>query len=89
VSGQVTFFTAQTIYAGNVYYEPFLADDGRVGYVVRTNREGDEEQRELFIYLNPSDHTDDGEPNVFVYIGGDNDPGLDAAQHHYVLDLGR
>jgi len=63
-----------------VYYIPFY-NDGRVGYIVRT----DDGSKETTIYFNPSDDTDDGVPNVFVYIGVENDPALDAAIHHYDL----
>lgn len=67
---------------GGVVYVPFLAKDGRVGYrVVDTLNPG----HETFIYLNPSTGSDDGVPNVFVYIGGEDDPAVDGAVHHYDL----
>ncbi len=40
------------------------------------------------MYLNPSDHTDDRERNVVVYMGGENDPALDAPYlEHIVIDF--
>jgi len=66
----------------DVYYVPFISDDGRVGYrVSRTDG-----SRETFIYFNPSDSSSDTKPNVFVYIGIENDPALDEAQHWYALE---
>lgn len=64
--------TEMTVYADGIYYEPFVADDGRVGYrCVRNMEDGD--SRETFIYFNPS--SDGGkDANVFVYEGIENDP---------------
>lgn len=122
----------------DVYYVPFVADDGRVGYMVHTNKDPDAtvcecghardehedeggdficyhdaalaragvrnaspacqcqtyrptapDQRETYIYLNPSsDDSDSDNPQatVFVYVGGDNDPALDTPQHFYSLN---
>jgi hypothetical protein len=96
---EITFFDDRAIYTTtkhegqDVYYVPFVACDGRVGYAVRTNpdntgRESNPiDQVETFIYLNPST-SDDGEdePNVFVYQGGENDPALDVAEHYYTIE---
>lgn len=70
--------------AGHVVYTPFVADDGRVGY--RVGRTDDRADAETFIYFNPSTTERDTTPNVFVYIGGDNDPAHDEPQHFYALD---
>lgn len=71
------WFEEQAIYAGEIYYVPFLANDGRIGYVIR-----DHHGREQFIYLNP----DDGERDrrLFLYIGDENSPLKDQieAQHN-------
>lgn len=43
-------------------------------------------QPDEYIYLNPSDGSDDGVPNVFVYIGPYGDPAEDdVPAHHYVI----
>jgi hypothetical protein len=56
------------------YFEPFVAEDGRVGY--RVVRQSD--YAETYIYLNPSSTDDARKPCVFAYVGGDNDPAVDA-----------
>jgi hypothetical protein len=38
-----------------------------------------------YIYFNPSDHTDDDVPNVFVYQGASGHPIDDPPVHHYVI----
>jgi hypothetical protein len=70
-------YTKSTIYhpEADVYYVPFVADDGRVGYRVVST--ADTNGRETFIYLNPSTGPDDA--NVFVYEGIENDPAEDSA----------
>ena len=70
---------------GGVFYEPFIASDGRVGY--RVGRTDDRPDAETFIYLNPSfSGGGDDTPNVFLYIGVENDPNEDEPQHFYTLD---
>jgi hypothetical protein len=65
-------------------YVPW-SEDGRIGY--RVERPGYHRNNEqMFIYLNPSDESDDGVPNVFVYMGTTGDPTQDAPLHHYVID---
>lgn len=78
----VEYFANRTVFATNpeVTYTPFVAKDGRVGYVVRTSPSANEDaayyyQRETYIYFNPSD--DGPSPHVFVYVGGDNSPAID------------
>lgn len=68
------FFADRTIYdtENEVYYEPFVSPDGRVGYRVATTRL---DGKETYVYLNPSDGGDT--PTVFVYVGGENDPTAD------------
>lgn len=86
-----TFHAQRTVYdpRGGVVYVPFVSDDGRVGYRVTDTLS--DAGAECFIYLNPSDSSDDGVPNVFLYVGGENDPAYDAAELHYDLrdQLGR
>jgi len=66
-----------------VQYTPFITHDGRVGYECTDTATG----RFEFLYFNPSNGSDDGVPNVFVYQGTQNDPYADGAVHHYtVLD---
>jgi hypothetical protein len=74
-----------TIYdpSKNIYYIPFVASDGRVGYQI--GRTDDRPDAEAFIYLNPSDSEGDLVPNVFVYIGPENDPTQDESQHFYTI----
>jgi hypothetical protein len=76
---------SRTVYDpdGNVFYEPFISDDGRVGY--RVGRTDDRPDAETFIYFNPSTTERDDTPNVFVYIGIENDPNEDDPQHFYTL----
>lgn len=82
----LTFFLDRTVYdpAADVYYQPFVSDDGRVGY--RVGRTDDRPDVETFIYFNPSDTEGDDTPNIFIYLGGDNDPALDKPLHFYTLD---
>lgn len=77
----------KTIYdhAGGVYYEPFISANGRVGY--RVGRTDEFSDAETFIYFNPSSTEGDSTPNVFVYIGIDNDPDIDEPRHFYTLDM--
>jgi hypothetical protein len=63
-----------------VWYVP-VVNDGMVGY-----RCQHPDGRETFIYFNPSDSSDDGTPNVFVYEGPHFDPAKDAPSHHYDID---
>jgi hypothetical protein len=62
-------------------YTPFISDDGRVGYEITNIETGKFE----FLYFNPSNGSDDGVPNVFVYQGVNNDPGNDGPLHHYLV----
>lgn len=39
----------------------------------------------LYIYFNPSDHTDETDPNVFVYQGAEADPAIDGPEHYYLI----
>lgn len=68
---QAYLFEAQERYDADaqVYYVPFVALDGHVGYVVRSNDDQRREQREGFVYLNASGGSDDCQPSVFVYQG--------------------
>ena len=77
-----TEYPERTIYTDHdLYYVPFIADDGRVGYRVGYAVKGDEDERaswETFVYLNPSDSIDHpGSGDVFVYAGPENDPSSD------------
>jgi hypothetical protein len=76
---------SQTTYDkdAGVYYVPFVKD-GRVGYIVRSNRPGI--ATETYVYLNPSTGSDDGVPTVFVYQGEHNDPGQDGSECYIVPD---
>lgn len=69
--------------AGQVFYEPFVSDDGRVGY--RVGRTDERSDAETFIYLNPN-MTLFGEAVVYLYIGTENDPTEDEAEHFYAMD---
>jgi hypothetical protein len=79
------YFPEHTVYdpAGDVYYVPFVSEDGRVGYHV--GRTDDRPDTETFIYLNPSTTESAPTPDVFVYIGEHNDPSMDEPQHFYTL----
>lgn len=67
----------------NVMYVPYL-HKGRVGFrCIRMDADKDD----TFIYFNPSDSTDDGVPNIFVYEGVTGDPCYDGASHHYVIEF--
>jgi hypothetical protein len=80
-------FPEHTIYTDDesaLYYVPFVAADGRVGYRVGIAREWTPEDEraswETFVYLNPSSSIDAPAPNVgdvFVYVGAENDPAQD------------
>lgn len=67
--------------SGVVYLPVVHPKNGMVGYRCQ-HRDG----RETFIYFNPSDSSDDGVPNVFVYEGEHFDPAQDAPSHHYVIE---
>lgn len=62
-------------------YTPFT-DGHAVGFAF----DQDDEPTQ-FIYLNPSSDSDDGQPNVFVYMGDKGDPSLDGSVHFY--DIGK
>lgn len=68
-------FPSKKIAVLGATYTPYVADDGRVGYMV----ENDLGQHNL-IYLNPSDPETPDDQNVFVYIGEEDDPALDTPQ---------
>jgi hypothetical protein len=74
--GEGIEFPGLTIYdaPGDMYYVPFVSDDGRVGYRVSTT----DGSRETFIYMNPTtDSSGSPSPDVFVYEGIENDPAED------------
>jgi hypothetical protein len=84
---EVTEHPDLTIYDpdGQVFYVPFIAADGRVGY--RVGRTDDMPDVEHFVYLNPSTGSDQpGKPDVFVYVGIENDPNLDEAVYYVPFD---
>lgn len=56
-------------------YTPYVAEDGRVGYIV-----ADDQGRHKLVYLTPSNGEDEGMPNVFVYVGEEDNPALDVPQ---------
>lgn len=62
-----------------VTYHPWT-DGYAVGYRVEHGNGKTE-----FIYLNPSSDSDNGAPNVFVYIGPHGDPAHDPPSHFYDL----
>ena len=79
-----TEYPDRTIYTDHgLFYVPFIADDGRVGYRVGYAVKGDVDERaswETYVYLNPSSSIDvPGTGDVFVYAGVDNDPDADAS----------
>jgi hypothetical protein len=64
-----------------VTYSPYIDHGhGTAGYEVN-HPDG----RREFIYLCPSNGTDDGVPNVFLYQGETGDPAGDSPSHHYVV----
>ncbi len=77
----------EVIYGEGVYYTPFIAPDGRVGYSV-CEIDGSNGSREVFIYLNPSASCEGGTPpnDVFLYMGIENDPAEDEPMHFYGID---
>jgi hypothetical protein len=85
----MTEYPDRTVYdpPSDTAYVPFVSDDGRVGYRVVDTREGHGGDREVFLYFNPSgtgEEPDDArEANVFVYVGGENDPAHDEAVDFY------
>jgi hypothetical protein len=81
--------TKKAVYdpASNLVYFPFIAEDGRVGYQVNTTYGDPDAERETFIYFNPSDTSGDDTPNVFVYMGEDNDPAHDEPMHFYAIEF--
>jgi hypothetical protein len=58
--------------SGRTAYVPFI-EAGRVGFVIE--RDG----RTSYVYLNASSTDADPTPNVFVYVGPENDPALDSS----------
>jgi hypothetical protein len=91
-----TEYPGRTIYTddNSLYYVPFIADDGRVGYrigvAVAADKPGGEwASREAFVYLNPSTSIDAPEPetgDVFVYSGPYNDPNSDTSEVFIPVD---
>jgi hypothetical protein len=83
-----TIYTDET--TGNMYFVPFVADDGRVGYRIGWAVKADEDERagrEAFVYFNPSTSVDmDVAPDVFIYTGIENDPAEDAPIVFVALD---
>jgi hypothetical protein len=79
VSDNMTFAHARVVLGDGTVYTPFIHPDGYVG--LRCEREGKVE----YLYLNPSDHTGDSTPNVFVYHGTEGDPVFDTPAHHYLV----
>jgi hypothetical protein len=64
-----------------VTYTPFYdAQFGVVGYIAE-GPTGDQET----IYLNPSQGSDDGKPNVFLYQEDGAGVTFDSAVHHYLM----
>lgn len=63
-----------------VIYLPWT-DGYAVGYSCE-NSNGDV----TYIYLNASQDSDGGKPNVFVYEGPHGDPALDTPSHHYDIE---
>lgn len=60
-----------------VTYTPFIDhEDGRVGYTVTRHADN----AVTLIYFNPSGDSDDGQANVFIYMGWDGDPCYDSPQ---------
>jgi hypothetical protein len=65
-------FDDRQIQVRGATYTPYVAEDGRVGYMV-VNELG---QHKL-LYLNPSDPDSTDDQNVFVYVGEEDDPTYD------------
>lgn len=61
----------------DVTYTPWT-DGYAVGFMCRHD-----DGRVEYIYLNPSQGDDAGQPNVFVYRGEHGDPSRDASCHFY------
>jgi hypothetical protein len=76
---RITFPDQRTVLDDGTVYTPFFAE-GRPG--LQCTRPGSPSQ---YIYFNPSDHTDDDVPNVFVYQGTEGDPCADTPIHHYCI----
>lgn len=72
----------RTVYdpGGDVYYVPYVSVDGRVGYRVSRS----DGRAETFVYLNPS-MTEGGSPDVFLYIGIEDDPALDTPRRFFTF----
>lgn len=87
MGADVTFLNNDVTEAANphVTYTPFVKD-GMVGY-----RAEHEDGRVGWLYFNPSNDTDDGTPNVFVYQSESPhdtrspDPSWDGALYHFTL----
>ena len=56
-----------------VTYEPYTGPNGQIGFKVIKDTGA-----HTFIYLNPSDHDSENEPNVFLYIGPRGEPEHDS-----------
>lgn len=67
-------------HSSGVHYR-FWTNGTAVGYEVQF----DDGRPIQFFYLNPSDDTDDGVPNVFVYQGTEADPAADVPLCHFVM----
>jgi len=79
--GPMVVFEDQRLWALPISYVPFVADDGRVGFVV-----GDGAGRKEFIYLvAPTSEGPGGSHDVSVHHGEANDPRGDKRLHQYAV----
>jgi hypothetical protein len=63
-----------------VIYEPYTGANGQIGFkVIKDNG------AHTYIYLNPSDHDSEDEPNVFLYIGSSGEPGYDSPECYFTF----
>jgi hypothetical protein len=76
-----------SFFDGDVEYVPFVSEEGRVGYQV--NDYGvPVGVATTYIYFNPSHGPEqEDRPNIFVYMGENNDPAFDAPLHYYNIEF--
>lgn len=63
-----------------ITYIPYTGANGQIGFKVLRD-----DGAHTYIYLNPSDHDSENEPNVFLYIGMTGEPEHDSPETYFTF----